>query len=145
MRHASKAVYALAAVSTTNGATQTANIDTLGYDQVAIDILAGTADVVSNKFSVCKISHSETTDATNFSDVAKFVAGGAGGFTLASADTSNAYVVKINAQTGSLKRWLKVTISPRTTQIIGVVANLTRGEQAPVTAADAGVNTLVEG
>lgn len=145
MKPASKVLYALAAASTTNGATQTANIDVLGYDYASIDIVATTADVVSNKYSTCKISHSDTTDSTNFSDVTAFVAGGTGGFTLASANTSSAYVVKFNVDCAALKRYLKVTVTPRTTQTIGIVANLHRGEATPVDATGAGANTLIEG
>lgn len=140
-----KAVLAISPASTTNGATQTGNIDTLGYDHVSIDVIATTADVVSNKFSVCKLSHSDTTNATDFSDITKFVGGGAGGFTVASADTSAAYIVKFNVDARTLKRYLKVTVSPRTTQTIAAVANLQRGEQTPTSATNANVNTLVEG
>ena len=145
MKPAIKAVIALAAASTTNGATQTANVDTLGFDHLSLDVCATTADVVSNKFSVCKLSESDTTDATNFSDVAKFVAGGAGGFTLASANTSVPYAVKYNVDLTGRKRYIKVTVSPRTTQTLWAHASLQKAEQSPVIAADAGVNTLVEG
>ena len=145
MQPSYKAVLAVTPTSTTNGATQTGNIDTMGFDHVTIDVFATTADVVSNKFQTCKISHSDTTDATNFSDITKFVAGGVGGFTLANADTSSPYIVKLNVDTLALKRYLKVSVSPRTTQTIGVLANLTKGEQSPVSASNANVNSLVEG
>ena len=142
---AMKAVLAIAAASTTNGATVTGTIDTLGFDRLNIDVFSTTADVVSNKFQTCKLSHSDTTDATNFSDLTAFVAGGAGGFTLANADTSSPYVVKFNVDTKKTKRYVKVSVSPRTTQTIGALANLSTAEQAPVAASAAGVNTLIEG
>lgn len=145
MKPATKAVLALAPASTTNGATQTATIDILGYDFLSLDVGATTADVVSNKFSVCKLSHSDTTDATNFSDITAFVAGGTGGFTLANANTSAAYLVKFNVDATALKRYVKVTVSPRTTQTIFATANLSRAEQVPTDATGANVNTLIEG
>jgi hypothetical protein len=145
MKPAIKTVIALAPASTTNGATQTANIDTLGYDLLSLDLCGTTADVVSNKYSVCKLSESDTTDATNFSDITKFVGGGVGGFTLANANTSSPYAVKFNLDCSYRKRYVKVTVSPRTTQTVWAHAMLQRGEQTPVTAADANVNTLVEG
>ncbi len=145
MKPAIKTVIALAPASTTNGATQTANIDMLGYDHVSIDVCGTTADVVSNKYSVCKLSESDTTDATNFSDITKFVAGGTSGFTLASANTSSPYAVKFNVDCAYRKRYLKVTVSPRTTQTLWAHASLQKGEQSPVNATDANVNTLVEG
>lgn len=145
MKPAIKTVIALAPASTTNGATQTANIDCLGFDHLSLDLCGTTADVVSNKYSVCKLSEADTTDATNFSDITKFVAGGAGGFTLANANTSNPYAVKFNVDLRGRKRYIKVTASPRTTQTLWAHASLGIAEQAPVNATDANVNTLVEG
>ena len=145
MKPALKQVIVFAPTSTTAGATTSGNIDCLGYDHLSVDIIAPTADVVSNKFQTCKLSHSDTTDATNFSDITKFVAGGVGGFTLANANTSVPYGVKMNVDLRALKRHVKVSVSPRTTQILTAVANLQQAEQFPVTAASANVNTLVEG
>lgn len=145
MKPAMKQVIVFAPTSTTNGATTTGAIDCLGYDHLSVDIVAPTADVVSNKFQTCKLAHSDTTDATNYSDLAKFVAGGVGGFTLANANTSAAYGVKLNVDLRGVKRYVKLSVSPRTTQILTAVANLQVAEQSPLTAALANVNTLVEG
>lgn len=145
MKPAMKQVIVFAPTSTTNGATTTGSIDCLGFDHLSVDLIAPTADVVSNKFSVCKLSHSDTTDATNYSDLTKFVAGGTGGFTLANANTSAAYGVKMNVDLRGVKRYVKLTVSPRTTQVLYATANLSAAEQSPVTAATANVNTLVEG
>lgn len=142
---AMKQVIVFAPTSTTNGATTSGNIDCLGYDHLSVDIIAPTADVVSNKFQTCKLAHADTTDLTNFSDLTKFVAGGTGGFTLANANTSAAYGVKLNVDLRALKRYVKLSVSPRTTQILTAVANLQKAEQSPVSAAAANVNTLVEG
>lgn len=145
MKPSLKQVIVFAPTSTTNGATTTGAIDCLGYDHLSVDIVAPTADVVSNKFQTCKLSHSDTTDATNYSDLTKFVAGGVGGFTLANANTSNAYGVKMNVDLKGVKRYVKLSVSPRTTQVLTAVANLQMGEQSPIDATGANVNTLVEG
>lgn len=145
MKPAMKQVLVFAPTSTTNGATTTGAIDCLGFDHLSVDLVAPTADVVSNKFQTCKLSHSDTTDATNYSDLTKFVAGGVGGFTLANANTSSPYGVKMNVDLRGVKRYVKLSVSPRTTQIVYATANLQMAEQAPLTAATANVNTLVEG
>jgi hypothetical protein len=135
----------LAPTSVTNAGTATGSFDTLGFDRVSIDVIQATGDVVSNNLSVCKLSESDTTDATNYSDIAKFVGDGAGGFTIPNADTSAHQLYKFNLDARARKRYLKITMSPLTTQILQAVANLSRAEQLPVIAADAGVALLVEG
>lgn len=140
-----KAVLVLATTSLTNGATGTGSVDTLGYDFLSLDVLQTTSNAVSNKLSVCKLSESDTTDATNYSDVTEFVGGGAGGFTVPNADTSNSQLYKMNMALRGRKRYIKLTASPVTTQSITAIANLSKGEQDPVTATNAGVAVLVEG
>jgi hypothetical protein len=63
---------AVNAVSKTNGATASGIIDTLGYDWATIDIIATTADVVSNKPTVCKLQEADDTNATSFADITAF-------------------------------------------------------------------------
>lgn len=145
MKPVTKQVIVISPTSTTNGATTTGSIDCLGFDFLSLDLIAPTADVVSNKFQTCKLSHSDTTDATNYSDLTKFVAAGVGGFTLANANTSNPYGVKFNVDLRTLKRYVKLSVSPRTTQVLYATANLSAGENVALTAAGTGVNTLVEG
>src|SRR6185295_16602980 len=64
-----KTIVAVNAVSKTAAATASGLIDTLGYDWCTIDIIAATADVVSNKPTVLKLQEADTTDATNLVDV----------------------------------------------------------------------------
>jgi hypothetical protein len=52
---------------------------------------------------------------------------------------------KFNVDCRARKRYLQPVYSPQTTQTVTVLANLGRGEQAPVTAAKANAMTLVEG
>lgn len=140
------------AVSKTAGATASGLIDTLGYDWATIDIIAATADVVSNKPTVLKLQEADTTDATNLVDVV----GTRGGtqlstsvdFVIPNANTAATAVLQntytFNVDCRARKRYLSPTISPATTQVITIIAKLGRGEQAPVTAAKANTMTLVE-
>lgn len=143
MKPSPKAVIAIAPASTTNGATVTGSIDTLGYDFVSIDVYQATSNNTTNKFSTCKISHSDTTDATNYSDITALVGGGAGGFTIPAADTSNPQLYKFNVDTKKTKRYLKVSLTPVTTQILAAFANLQIGEAEGTTSTDVNTNLLV--
>ncbi len=139
-----KTIVAVNAVSKTNGATASGIIDTLGFDFATIDIIATTADVVSNKPTVCKLQEADDTNATSFADISAFSTP-----TIPNANTAATAVLqnnyKFNVDLRARKRYLQAVYSPQTTQTVTVVANLGRGEQAPVTAAKANAMTLVEG
>jgi hypothetical protein len=139
-----KSVVAINNVSKTNGATATGTIDTLGYDWATIDVIATTADAVTNKPTVIKLQESDDTNASNFADIAAAVGGGGSGWTVPAALTSGNNNYKFNVDCRARKRYLQVVFTPPTTQIVTAVANLGRGEQAPVTAAKAGALALVE-
>jgi hypothetical protein len=130
--------------SVTAGATNNVIIDTIGYDWATIDIVATTADVVSNKPTVLKLQESDDTNSTNFADITAFATP-----TVPSANTAATAVLqnnyKFNVDTRARKRYLRTAYSPQTTQTVTVVANLGRGEASPVTAAKANAMTLVEG
>lgn len=149
MRPSSRLALALASASFTNGATATATaIDTSPAGgprarHLSIDIVHTTADVVSNKPSVLKLQHSDTTDATNYSDITGFVGGT--DFTIPNADTSNPNLYKFNVNLQGKKRYIKVVDSPRTTQTVFGVANLSWLDQMPNTPGEAGVLALIEG
>lgn len=148
-----KTIVAVNAVSKTAAATASALIDTLGYDWATIDIIAATADVVSNKPTVLKLQEADTTDSSNLVDVTGFRGGTqvstSVDFVIPNANTAATAVLqnnyKFNVVCSGRKRYLSPTISPATTQVITIVANLGRGEQSPVTAAKANSMTLVEG
>lgn len=137
-----KTVLAISLISKTNGATATGNIDTLGADYVTIDVWTATADTTTNKLTVLKISEADTTDATNFSDVTGLVGGTS--FTIPAPVTTGDNLHKFNIDCRGRKRYLKVTVTPPTTQNIVAIANLMAMEQAPINATKAGVNVLVE-
>ena len=139
-----KTIVAVNAVSKTNGATASGIIDTLGYDFCTIDIIATTADVVSNKPTVIKLQEADDTNSTSFADITAFATPA----TIPNANTAATAVLqnnyKMNVDCRARKRYLQPVYSPQTTQTVTIVANLGRGEQSPVTAAKANSMTLQE-
>jgi len=144
MNPSTKQVIAISQASATNAATATGQIDTLGFDYVSIDVITATSNAVSNNPSVLKLSESDTTDATNYSDITEFVGDGTGGFTIPNSVTSGNWGVKFNVDLRAKKRYLKVSVSPVTTQVITAIANLSKAKSAPVNTTDANVKALVE-
>lgn len=139
-----KTIVAVNAASTTNGGTASGIIDTLGYDWATIDVIASTADVVSNSPTVVKLQEADVTNSSSFADITAFATPTVpNANTAATATLQNNF--KFNVDCKSRKRYLQAVYSPRTTQTVTVVANLGRGEQAPVTAAKANAMVLVEG
>jgi len=137
-----KQVIAINQASTTNAATATGNIDTLGWDYVTIDVITTTSNNVTNNPSVLKISEADTTDATNFSDVTG--TRGDTDWTIPNSVTSGNWGIKFNIDCKARKRYLKVTVSPVTTQTITAIANLSKGDEGAIDATSSGANALVE-
>lgn len=135
----SKKVLPIFQSSTTAAATASGNIDRLGYDYVSIDVLLPTADVVSNKPTVLKISESDDTVVTNFANVSGFVGGT--DFALPNAVTAATSITTpyatLNIDCRARKRYLKLSVSPATTQVVNAVATLTRAEVTPATSSTA--------
>jgi hypothetical protein len=136
---APKSAIVISAVSTTNGATATGNLDTKGFDFVVIDVCSGTSNNTTNNFSVLTLSEGDTTSAYTA------VSTGDTDFTIAAADTAAAQVVaQWRIDMRGRKRYLKVTASPLTTQIIWSHAHLYRADAMPVSATSANVGVLVD-
>lgn len=144
MLPSTKTVVAINAAAPTNGETVTGQIDTLGYDFATIDIIATTANVVSNKPATVKLQELDTTVVSSFADIS----GAKGGtdFTIPNANTAATAVVQniysFNVDLRGRKRYIQVAYSPLTTQTVTAVAKLHRGEQAPITAVAANAMTL---
>ena len=141
-----KTIVAVNAAATTAAGTASGIIDTLGYEWATIDVIASVADVVSNSPTVVKLQESDVTNATSFADIAAFatpVLPNAN--TAATAALQNNFKFNVNCTAGLRKRYLQAVYVPRTTQTVTVVANLGRGQTAPVTAAKANAMTLTEG
>ncbi len=145
MKPQAKQVIAINQASTTNAATAAGNIDCRGYDFATIDVITTTSNDTTNNPSVLKLAESDDTVVSNFADITAFVGDGAGGFTIPDAVTSGDWGVKFNVDLRYRKRYLRVSVSPVTTQSITAIANLHKAEQAPVNTTDANVKALVEG
>lgn len=136
----------------TNGAAGTsANIDTLGFDFVSIDVSATTqsASTQAGSPSVLKIQSSDTTVVTSFADIVGFRGASATAtnvdFVVGIGRTTGVNAYKFNVDCRNAKRYINVVVQPTTTQTFVVSANGFRGEQSPSTAAKAGVLSLIEG
>lgn len=127
--------------SFTNGATASGYMDTRGFDYLEIEVTMAPANVVSNAPSVLKLMESDDTETTNFANISGAVGGT--DFTIGNHLTSlpNQHVFGVALQ--GRKRYIRCDVSPRTTQIASITARLDRGEEAPVTATKAGVQTAV--
>jgi hypothetical protein len=140
-----KSVVMLRAAGITNGGTTSANLDTTGFDRLVLQVASSTSNAATNNPSVFKISESDTTDATNFSDIAKLVGDGAGGWVVPNwhTQTADEKAVMFDLDLRHRKKLLKLTISPLTTQDFLALAMLGRADITPVNATDAGVLALV--
>ena len=138
-----KQTIVISQASTTNAATATGNIDTLGFDFLTLDVIASTSNDTTNNFSVLKLAESDDTVVTNFADVSGFV--GDTDFTIPAAVTQGNWGMKFNVDCRARKRYLRLSASPLTTQVITAIANLSRGNEAPVNTTSANVTALVEG
>lgn len=130
-----------AAVGST--ATSTLTIDRLGYDHVSVSaVRASNASTVFA--SVLKVEESD--DDSSYANVTALVGGGSGGFTIpAVSATGSASIVQLNIDARAKKRYLKVSMTPGASATLAIVARLSRAEEAPVSAADAGVIGRVVG
>ena len=131
-----------AAVGST--ATSTLTIDRLGYDHVSVSaIRASNASTVFA--SVLKVEESDAS-GSGYTDVTALVGGGTGGFTIpAVSDTDAAAIVKMDIDARAKKRYLKVSMTPGASATLGIVAHLSKAEEAPTSASSAGVIGLVKG
>lgn len=137
----SKVVAAVPTAASTN--TTTLVIDTLSWDHVSVAV-ARASNAATAFASTLKIEESD--DNSSYSNVAGFVGGT--DFTIPTvADTANVSIVKLDVDTRAKKRYLKVSACPNTSSAIAVAieARLSRGENAPANASEAGCIGWVKG
>lgn len=134
-----------AAVGST--ATATLTVDMIGYDYASFTVLRGNnaSTVFAN---VLKIAESDDNSA--YTDITALVGGGAGGFTMptiAASATANAAVVKLDVDSRARRRYLRLSYTPGVSVTCAISARLSRPENAPANASDAGacVNGWVRG
>jgi hypothetical protein len=122
----------------------TLTVDTLDWDHASFSVLR--ASNASTAFaSVLKVEESDAS-GSGYSDVTALVGGGVGGFAIpAVSNTAVEAVVKIDVDAKARKRYLKVTATPAVSVNTVITGRLSRGVDAPVTAADAGCIGWVKG
>jgi hypothetical protein len=138
-----KVVLAMPAGVTGSSETATLTIDTKGYDHASVTVLrAANANTVFA--SILKVEESD--DNSSYTNVTALVGGGVGGFTIPGATvTTVASAVKMDIDTRSKKRYLKVSCTPTTAVNVAIAARLSRAEVSPTSASEAGVVGWVTG
>jgi hypothetical protein len=128
--------------SVATSATHSHEIDTYGYDYASIDVVYSPfATATSAYASVLKLQQSDSSGSAQ-ADVSGFsVAAGAGSTTGASVGA----VARFNVDLRGKKRYLTVVTTPGNSAAVASVARLSKGEEMPTTAAQAGVNNYVSG
>jgi hypothetical protein len=116
-------------------------VDTQSYDYASFTVLRA-SNAATTFASVLKIEESD--DNSSYSNVSGFVGGT--DFTIpAVTDTANTAIVKLDIDTKVRKRYLKVSVQPSASIAVAVEGRLSRGENAPSTAAEAGCIGWVKG
>ena len=133
-----KMAVALPTAAGTSAVTLT--VDTLGYDGVSF-VAVRAANAATTFASVLKIEQSN--DDSTYVAVPGFTGGT--DFTIAQATTVTAVSYKLDVDSKSLRRYLKLTVTPSVSVNVAACARLYRGENAPVSASDAGVLGWVVG
>lgn len=124
-------------LSLTNGATASLVVDTKGAfigtsdnavaDYLAIDVLCGRTNAATNVPSVFKLQESDITNATGYSDISGSSYTTAVTSQSTTAGNNYTYFVSLPPR----KRYIKLLVSPVTTQVIAAVANLSRMGMTP--------------
>jgi hypothetical protein len=125
----------VAAVPGTVGSSAvTLTVDTLGYDHVSF-VAMRASNAATTFASVLKIDQSN--DNVTFSPVSGLVGGT--DFTIAAVSNTNAVALyKIDVDTKAKPRYLRLTATPSASINMVAHARLSRAEQAPVDATEAG-------
>jgi len=131
----------VATLPATGSSAVTLTVDTVGVDYASFTVLRGSN--ASTVFaSVLKVEESD--DNSTFSNVTGFVGGT--DFTIPTvSDTSATVVVKMDIATPARKRYLKVTATPAVSVPVAITGRLSRLENAPSSASEAGVIGWVKG
>jgi len=140
MIHAQMEKMAVALPASVGSSAVTLTVDTLGYDGVSFAAVRA-ANAATTFASVLKVEQSN--DNSTFVAVPGFTGGT--DFTIATATTSTEVVYKLDVDAKTTRRYLKLTCTPSASINVGICARLFRGENSPVTAADAGVIGWVVG
>ncbi len=135
----------------TNAGTGYVEIDTLGYDYAAVDVILSKSNTTSNAPSKVSLGDSDITGTSNYTTITAFNGATATatnvGFLIpvTGVVTDNPNVYRFNVDMRARRRYLLVSCSPVTTATLVVNARLGRGENPPTNASQAGVQTYVSG
>jgi hypothetical protein len=146
------------ASSATAAATITSrNYDSLGpntnakHDYCTIVVLGTTTDTTTDQPTVLKVQECDTTVASSFADITAFVGGTATstsvGYVIPAGRTATAInvIAVFNINMIRRKRYLRVLISPATTQTFSVLAIGSRFHQSNENTANSGADALIQG
>lgn len=123
----------LAPASVNQSGTATLIVDTLGFANAQFVVLPQTASATT-RIVALSIAEGDTTAA--FTNVTGYVGGtnSANGFTLPAEMATSATAVQplvINVDCLGKKRYLRLSYTPGTTQVVGAICNLSRPAIAP--------------
>lgn len=155
MKPSLKPFLMIEAVSRTAGNTAgTGMIDTydstngVKYNFLQLVLKEATADVVSNKPTVLKLTESDTTNLTDATAITDFTGGtsvtSTTGFVIANANTSATSQTVFNVDLKGRKRYIFLNYVPALTQINSAYGFLGNAAEMPYTATRMGVKQLIE-
>jgi hypothetical protein len=128
--------------SVATSATHSHEIDTYGYDYASIDVVYSPFSAATTAYaSVLKLQQSDSAGSAQVDVTGFTVTAGAGSTTGASVGA----VARFNVDLRGKKRYLTVVTTPGNSVAVASVARLSKGEDMPITASAAGVNSFVSG
>ena len=130
--------------SVATNATHSHEIDTLGFEYVSVDVAISPFVTVTSAYaSVLKLQQSDVSGSgqVDISGMAAVI--GAGATTGANVGA----VARFNVDLKAIKRYVTVVCTPggTATQAVSSSARLSKGQDMPISAASAGVNSFVSG
>jgi hypothetical protein len=136
--------------STNQDGTASLSIDRIGYDYVSIAVQLGT-NAATTAPTVLNLTHSD--DNTTFTAISATFTGGSAtsttaGFVISPAPgtvtTIRPHTV-FNVDCRALKRYVKCSVTPGATTVLGITAIATRGATAPAGTAATGPVAIING
>jgi len=143
----SKVIVGLNGITASTAGTATAVFDTEGYDSCSLCLIAGTSHGSTTTSDPATLTLSEcdaSNVATNFTNISGCVGGTDFPMPLMYTSTTSTWTVLFNVDLRGRRRYLKINVAPTTTIAFTAIAHLFRGDQAPINATLANVDTLVE-
>jgi hypothetical protein len=130
----------------TSAGTAAGWVDTLGYEEAAIDFIVAAVTATGANPSVCALAECEATSAVSNAVAITGLTGDAtDGFTIPAVDTSNPTIIRMNVDLRARKRYLYATFACGTgTPSTGVAVVATLGKAKDTTIARAQMSGIAE-